>query len=104
MICVTVLYQHIEGARFDWTYYTGKHIPLVRQKLGAALKGVRIERGIAGEGSLDAPAPFVAVVDLLFDSVEAFQTAFSAAEAEIVADIPKYTSIEPVAQISEIVM
>lgn len=48
--------------------------------------------------------PFVAVVDLLFDSVEAFQMAWGPAEAEIVADIPKYTSIEPAVQISEVVM
>jgi uncharacterized protein (TIGR02118 family) len=103
MICVTVLYSQTEGARFDWEYYTGKHIPLVRQKLGAALKSVRIERGLAGEGPGTA-APFVALADLLFDSVEAFQTAFGPTEAEIVADIPKYTSIEPVVQISEVVM
>ena len=104
MICVTVLYPQTNGARFDWAYYTGKHIPLCRQKLGAALKGVRVERGLAGEGSPDTPAPFVAVVDLLFDSVEAFQAAFGPAEAEIVADIPKYTDIEPVVQISEVVI
>ena len=64
---------------------------------------MRIERGLAGEGP-GTPAPFVALVDLLFDSVEAFQTAFGAAETDIVADIPKYTSIEPVVQISEVVM
>ena len=103
MICVTVLYPRITGARFDWAYYVEKHIPMVRQKLGAALKGVRIERGLAGEAP-DSAAPYEAVVDLLFDSVEAFQAAFGAAEAEIVADIPNYTSIEPVVQISEVVM
>ena len=101
MICVTVLYPQTEGARFDWAYYVKKHIPMVRQKLGAVLNGVLIERGLAGEASPDTPAPFVAVVDLLFDSVEAFQAAFEAAEAEIVADMPNYTSIEPVVQISE---
>jgi len=58
----------------------------------------------AGEASPGTPAPFVAVVDLLFDSVEAFQAAFGAAEAEIVADIPNYTSIEPVVQISETII
>ena len=103
MICITVLYPQTEGARFDWAYYVEKHIPMVRQKLGAALKGVRIERGLAGEAP-GSPAPYVAVVDLLFDSVEIFQAAFGPAEAEIVADIPKYTTIEPVVQISEVVM
>jgi hypothetical protein len=42
MINVTVLYPQTEGARFDWAYYLEKHIPMVRQKLGAALKSVRL--------------------------------------------------------------
>ena len=102
MICVTVLYPQTKDARFDWVYYTGKHIPLVRQKLGAALKDVRIERGLAGEEPGMA-APFVAVIDLLFDSVEVFQAAWGPAEAEIVADVSRYTTIEPVVQISEVI-
>lgn len=40
MFSVTVLYPETKGARFDLAYYTGKQMPMVRQKLGAALKGV----------------------------------------------------------------
>jgi uncharacterized protein (TIGR02118 family) len=101
MIRVSVLYPRKDGARFDWSYYTGTHVPLVGRKLGAALKGVAIEQGIAG-GAPGSPAAFVAIAHLTFDSVPAFQAAFGPHAQEIMADIPKYTSIEPVIQISEV--
>ena len=101
MIRVNVLYPRKEGARFDWAYYTGTHIPMVGRKLGAALKGVSVEQGIAG-GSPELPAAFVAMAHLSFESVPAFQAAFTPHAVEIMADIPKYTSIEPIIQISEV--
>lgn len=101
MISVTVLYPNTEGARFDWAYYTDTHIPLSRRRLGAALKSLSIEQGIAG-GTPGLPAPFVAITHLMFDSVPAFEAAFGPHAAEIMADIPKYTSIEPIIQISDV--
>jgi uncharacterized protein (TIGR02118 family) len=41
---------------------------------------------------------------LAFDSMDAFQAAFIPHAAEIQGDIPKYTSIVPVIQISEVKM
>jgi uncharacterized protein (TIGR02118 family) len=103
MIRMSVLYPRKEGARFDWAYYTGTHVPMVGRKLGATLKAISIEQGIAG-GAPESPAAFVAIVNLTFDSVAAFQAAFEAHAQEIMADIPKYTSIEPIIQISEVKM
>lgn len=104
MISVTVLYPNKEEARFDWAYYTETHIPLSRRRLGAALKSLAIEQGIAGgtPGLPAPPAPFVAITHLTFDSVPAFEAAFGPHAEEIMADIPKYTSIEPIIQISEV--
>jgi uncharacterized protein (TIGR02118 family) len=39
---------------------------------------------------------------LLFDSVEAFQSAFGPNADSIMADVPNYTDIEPILQISEV--
>ncbi len=50
------------------------------------------------------PAPFVAMGHLHFDSLEALQAAFEQHAAEIMADIPNYTEIAPVMQISEVKM
>jgi uncharacterized protein (TIGR02118 family) len=60
-----------------------------------------IEQGVTG-GTPGSPAPFVAIAHLTFDSVPAFEAAFGPHAEEIMADIPKYTSIEPVIQISEV--
>ena len=101
MIRVSVLYPRKEGARFDWAYYAGTHMPMVGRKFGSAVKAVSFDQGIAG-GAPGSPAPFVAIAHFTFDSVPAFQTAFGPHAHEIMADIPKYTSIEPVIQISEV--
>lgn len=100
MIKVSVIYPRTEGARFDMDYYLNRHMPMVREKLGAALKGSSVDRGIAG-GAPGAPAPFVAMAHLTFDSVEAFQGAFAQSGAALMADVPNYTDIRPLTQVSQ---
>ena len=46
MIKVGVFYPQKDGSRFDMKYYLEKHIPMVRQKIGPALKGVAVEQGV----------------------------------------------------------
>jgi uncharacterized protein (TIGR02118 family) len=101
MIRMSVLYPWNEGARFDWTYYTGTHIPLVAQRLGSALKGGSVEQGVSGDAPGSPPA-FIVIAHLDFESMAAFDAAFAPHEAEIMADIQKYTSVEPIVQFSEV--
>ena len=101
MIRVTVVYPNTEGSRFDINYYCKTHIPLVERLVGSALKGVAVEQGVAGSapGSL---APYLAIGQLQFDSAEAFQASFGPHAQEIMRDIPNYTNVQPVIQISEV--
>jgi uncharacterized protein (TIGR02118 family) len=101
MIKVSVLYPNNEGARFDIDYYCTKHLPMVRQKLGAACKGAAVEQGIAGATPGSRPA-FIAMGHLYFDSIQAFQTAFGPHAEAIMADIPNYTDIQPTIQLSDV--
>jgi len=101
MIRVSVLYPHKQGAQFDWSYYLNTHMPMVARIFGAAAKVTSVEQGIGGAGP-GARAPYVAIASFIFDSVPAYQAAFGPHAQEIMADISKYTSIEPVVQISEI--
>ena len=101
MIKVSVLYPNRPGAKFDMKYYCEKHMPMVRQKLGAACKRVAVEQGLGGAAP-GAPAAFIAMGHLYCDSVEAFQTAFAPHAQTIMADIANYTDIEPTIQISEV--
>jgi uncharacterized protein (TIGR02118 family) len=60
-----------------------------------------VEYGLAG-GIPEAPPPFLASGHLYFESVEAFQSAFSPHADKIMADVPRYTNTVPVVQISEV--
>jgi len=101
MIRVSVVYPRTEGESFDMDYYVNKHMPMVRDRCGEALKGMSILEGLAG-GQPGEPPAYVCVGSLNFDSVEAFQGAFGPHMAEIMGDIPNYTKIAPQIQISEI--
>lgn len=101
MIKISVFYPNSAGVRFDMNYYVTKHLPMVQKKLGKVLKSVAAEQGIAG-GTPGTPAPYVAVGHLLFDSVEAFQSAFAPHADAIMADVPNYTNVQPTIQISEV--
>jgi uncharacterized protein (TIGR02118 family) len=103
MIRVSVFYPQSPGSPFDMVYYLGKHIPMVRERLGAACKAVTVEQGLSG-GAPGAPPTYLAIVHLTFDSVEAFQAAFAPHVDAIMADIPNYTSIQPVIQVSDVKM
>jgi uncharacterized protein (TIGR02118 family) len=101
MIKVSVMYPRHDGAKFDMDYYCAKHMPLVQQKLGAALRGLSVDAGLGGAQPGSAPA-YVAIGHLLFDSPESFQQAFEPHADAILGDIPNYTDIEPVIQISDV--
>lgn len=103
MIKVSILYPNSEGSRFDVDYYCNSHMPLVRDRLGDALKGLAVDRGMAGGTPGSAPA-YVACGHLFFESVEAFQSAFGPHAREILGDVPNYTDIRPVTLVSEILI
>jgi uncharacterized protein (TIGR02118 family) len=101
MIRVNVLYPHNSGSTFDMDYYLGKHMPMVKEKLGGALLAMTVDQGLSG-GQPGTAAAFRVVASLSFDSAEAFERAFLPAAAEIQGDIPHYTNIAPIIQISDV--
>ena len=101
MIKVSVLYPYTANARFDMDYYLNHHVPMVREKLGSACQGAIIEQGVSG-GAPGSPPPYLVIGHLMFDSVASFQSAFGPHASAIMADIPNYTPIQPVLQISEV--
>ena len=101
MVRVSVMYPNSASAKFDMAYYLDRHLPMVRNLLGGALKGMSADEGLAG-GQPGAPAPYVASVHMMFDSVDAFQSAFGQHSEAILADIPNYTNTQPTVQISQV--
>ena len=101
MIKVSIFYPNEMGKSFDFDYYFEKHMPVSIKRLSPALKGVSVERGL----HLEIPGlqtPYVAMAHFLFDSAESFFAAFNEHGSELTADIPNYTDIEPIIQISEV--
>ena len=99
MIKVSVFYPNSPGSSFNMDYYLTRHMPMVGEKLGSACKSIAVEEGLAGLPPGTA-APYSAICHLGFDSVQAFEAAFGQHGETIVADIPNYTNVQPVIQIS----
>lgn len=103
MIKVIVMYPNTPGARFDHDYYRDKHLPLVKSRMGDACLYYTIDRALFG-GAPDIPAPYVAMCHIYSESLAAFQAGIGPHAEEIVADIPNYTDLTPVRQVSEVVV
>jgi len=102
-IKVSVLYPSGEGKNFDMDYYFNKHFVMVTELLGDALLGATVEEGLAG-GVPDSKPTFQIMGNMYFESVEAFQNALAPHAEKIMGDIPNFTNIEPVIQISKVVI
>jgi uncharacterized protein (TIGR02118 family) len=101
MIKISILYPNT--GRFDMDYYLSKHmvrsIELLSQ--GKGYRGVSVERGVGGASPGSAP-PYVAMCHYLFDTADDFMAAFLPHAAELQGDMPNYTDIEAIIQISEV--
>ncbi|HTM18587.1 MAG TPA: EthD family reductase [Terracidiphilus sp.] len=101
MVKVSIFYPSKPGAHFDVNYYIDTHIPLVLGLLGSAVKSVSVEIGMLG-GTPDQLPPFTAICSFTCETIQAFTDAFLPNADILQSDIPKYTDIAPIIQISEI--
>jgi len=103
MIKVSVMYPAADGARFDHEYYRNMHMPLLKTRMGDKCRSYTVEKGLSGGAPGSAPA-YVGMCHIYCDSVLDFQQGFGPHAKEIMGDIKNYTDIEPVIQISEVVV
>ena len=103
MVKITIVYPRTAGARFDMEYYLQTHMPrsIGWLRTHPGFRGVSVERGVAG-AEPGSEAPFVAVCQFLFATLEDFIAAFTPHAAALQADIAVYTNIAPVIQISAV--
>lgn len=101
MIKVTVLYPNGDGKTFDMDYYTNKHMPLMATLFGDAVKCIAIDKGVSS-GTPNTPVPFLAIGYLYFDKLADYEKALEPNVERIRNDFPKYTNIQPLIQISEV--
>jgi uncharacterized protein (TIGR02118 family) len=103
MIKVSVMYPFAAGARFDHAYYRDRHMPMVKQWLGAACLYYTVDKGIAG-GAPGSDPVYVATCTFVCTSVEAYHAALGPHRPDIMRDLANYTDIKPVLQFSEVVV
>ncbi|HEY1898018.1 MAG TPA: EthD family reductase [Terracidiphilus sp.] len=101
MVKITVLYPNKPGSRFDVEYYLNTHMPLSSRLLGAAIKAVSVEIGRNGVAP-DDPPPFAAICGFTCETVEDFMAAFNPVAGDLQGDIPNYTDVTPIIQVSDI--
>ena len=103
MIKVSVMYPNTPGARFNHEYYRDNHMPLVKARMGESCKFYTVDKGVSG-GAPGTPPTYIGMCHIFSDSVESFQAGFGPHVAEILGDIPNYTDLAPVMQISEVMV
>ena len=86
-------------------YYIDTHMPLAIGLLSAhsGFKGVSVERGLGG-AMPGTDAVYIVMCHFLFNSAEDFMAAFTPHAAELQGDMPNYTDIAPIIQISEVLL
>jgi len=101
MFKVSVMYPSQDGARFDYDYYCTRHMDLVKEHLTPfGLIKTGVDKGISGGG--DQPAPFICIGHLYFETKEAYDEGMAEAAPLLRGDIPNFTDVIPIRQISEI--
>lgn len=103
MIKVSVMYPYAAGARFDHAYYRDSHMPMMKRLLGAACLYYTVDKGVSGRAP-DTDPPYVAKCEFVCTSVEDYRAGSGRHQQEIRGDIGKYTDIQPVVQISEVIV
>lgn len=103
MIKITILYPMRPGAWFDHGYYENAHMPLSIALLGGAVRSVTVERGLAPGAPWPEPS-FCAICSFVCESQEAYQRAFVPHMERLQRDMSNYTDIEPIVQVSDIVI
>jgi len=101
MFNVSVMYPNQDGARFDLDYYCTKHMELVRKHMQPfGLVRTEVLRGVSGTSS--QPAPYICIGNLYFETVDGYEKGIAASAGALRADIPNFTDVTPVRQVSEI--
>ena len=105
MIKISILYPNNKGSRFDMSYYLDTHMPLSIGLLSthSGFKGVSVERGLGG-AMPGTDAAYIAMCHYLFNSTEDFMAAFTPHASVLQGDMSNYTDIEPIIQVSEVLI
>ncbi|NDR59395.1 EthD family reductase [Aliiruegeria sabulilitoris] len=100
-LTLQVIYPITDETNFDFDYYLGTHMPLVKKYFGEHMTAVSVSRGLAG--GQDVPPPFYAIATMTFNEPSDLDAAMAKA-GPVLDDIPKFTNTTPQMLIGETVL
>ena len=101
MVIISILYPNSVEKSFNMNYYCEEHMVKMQILMGDSLKKVSVVEGICGI-ELGSSPTYVAMAHLWFDNLDEFYAAFVPAIDEIREDIPNFTNIDPILQVSQV--
>lgn len=94
MIRITLVYRDSQGAHFDFDYYVNRHVEMSRRLLSdCGLISIEVEQCLRTLDGKKSNVVCIAHVD--FENEEALAKALEAHGADLMADFPNYTNIDP---------
>jgi uncharacterized protein (TIGR02118 family) len=100
MLVLSLHYRRSDEGRFDFEYYEGQHLPLVRRVWGPYIQRIEVLKGIASLDGRSAP-PFSVTTLLHFASRKGVEAAFAHPDSALLTqDISNFTDALPDAQLN----
>jgi uncharacterized protein (TIGR02118 family) len=94
--CLTILYPNSEGVRWDVEYYRAHHMPLIMRLYGQeAIKRFELRKGATDQKG--GSPPYIGTVNIYINDQKAFDAAGARHGKTLVADVPHFSSVMPVA-------
>ncbi len=87
MECIMFVYPKSPDTSFDMDYYTSSHLPMVGERLGENCTGWGVMDDTTGQ--------YHALAWLIVKDRAEFDAALATHEAEVMGDIPNYTTVQP---------
>lgn len=102
MFKVSVMYPYGKDAKFDFDYYRTKHMGLVHKHLKPfGLLKTEVDKGLSGGG--DNPPLYICVGHLYFEARDGYEKGIKECGTILRGDIPNFTDLTPIRQISEVI-
>ncbi|MBK9013073.1 MAG: EthD family reductase [Saprospiraceae bacterium] len=100
MISVSIFYPNTKESLFNLEYYVTQHIPMVERLLKPmGMEEVLIDEAI-GTPMPEVPAPYSVIAHLVFKNYEEMEMCMGHYGEDLMKDVPNFTNVKPLVQIS----
>jgi uncharacterized protein (TIGR02118 family) len=100
--CLTVLYPHDPAGRFDYEYYRDHHMTSLIKLYGReGIARMEIRRGLSSPDGTKPPL-YACTANIYVAEAEAFAAAAGRTHQRVVDDMPRFTSVTPIAVMTEV--